>query len=46
MNTDTLEKMKQMRLLGMYRAFRTSLETAKHEQITADEMTALLIASE
>ncbi len=46
MNTDTLEKMKQMRLLGMYRAFRTSVESAKNEQLTADEMTALLIDSE
>lgn len=46
MNTNTLDKMKQMRLLGMHRAFRTSLETAKHEQLTADEMTSLLIDSE
>ena len=46
MNTNTLDKMKQMRLLGMHRAFRTSLETAKNEQLTADEMTALLIDSE
>jgi len=46
MNTDTLEKMKQMRLLGMHRAFRTSVESANNEQLTADEMTALLIDSE
>lgn len=46
MNTDTLEKMKQMRLFGMYRAFRSSLESPKHEQLTTDEMTALLIESE
>ena len=46
MNTDTLDKMKQMRLLGMHRAFRTSLETEKNEQLTADEMTALLVDSE
>ena len=46
MNTNTLDRMKQMRLLGMHRAFKTSLETAKNEQITADEMTALLIDSE
>jgi len=46
MNTNTLDKMKQMRLLGMHRAFRTSLETAKNELLTADEMTALLIDSE
>lgn len=46
MNTNTLDKMKQMRLLGMHRAFKTSLETATTEQLTADEMTALLIDSE
>lgn len=46
MNTDTLDKMKQMRLLGMHRAFKTSLETEKNDQLTADEMTALLIESE
>ena len=27
MNTDTLDKMRRMRLLGMHRAFKTSLET-------------------
>lgn len=46
MNTDTLDKMKQMRLLGMHRAFKTSMETSKNEQLTADEMTALLIDTE
>ena len=46
MNTDTLDKMKQMRLLGMHRAFSTSLETATNEQLTSDEMTSLLVDSE
>lgn len=46
MNTNTLDKMRQMRLLGMHRAFRSSLESPKHEQLTADEMTALLVDSE
>ena len=46
MNTDTLDKMKQMRLLGMHRSFKTSLETKKNEQLTADEMTGLLVDSE
>ena len=46
MNTNTLEKMKQMRLLGMHRAFKTSLETARNEQLTADEMTELLVDTE
>ncbi len=46
MNTDTLEKMRKMRLLGMHRAFKTSVETAKNDELTADEMTALLVDSE
>jgi DNA replication protein DnaC len=46
MNTDTLDKMRKMRLLGMHRAFKTSLETAKSDELTADEMTALLVDSE
>ena len=46
MNTETLDKMKQMRLLGMHRAFKTSVESAKNEKLTADEMTTLLIDSE
>lgn len=46
MNTDTLEKMRRMRLLGMHRAFKTSLETQSGSPVTADEMVALLIDSE
>lgn len=46
MNTDTLEKMRRMHLLGMHRAFKTSLETADTAPLTADEMIALLIDSE
>ena len=46
MNTDTLDKMRRMRLLGMHRAFKTSLETSGNEMLTADEMTALLVDSE
>jgi hypothetical protein len=38
--------MKRMRLGGMYRAFKTSIETSKNENFTADEMTALLVDSE
>jgi DNA replication protein DnaC len=45
MNTDTLEKMRRMRLLGMHRAFKTSLEN-QEQALTADEMVALLIDSE
>ena len=46
MNTDTLDKMKAMHLLGMHRAFKTSLETPCSTTLTADEMIALLIDSE
>jgi DNA replication protein DnaC len=46
MNTDTLEKLRHMRLLGMHRAFKTSIETNNNEQLTADEMATLLINSE
>lgn len=46
MNTDTLDKMRRMRLLGMHRAFKTSMETAGADILTADEMVALLIDSE
>ncbi len=46
MNTDTLDKMKGMRLFGMHRVFKTSVETSKNEVMTADEMTALLVDTE
>jgi DNA replication protein DnaC len=35
-----------MRLLGMHRAFKTSIENGKTEKFTADEMTSFLIDSE
>jgi DNA replication protein DnaC len=46
MNSETLEKMKQLRLWGMYRAFKTSMESDKVSGLTADEMTSVLINSE
>jgi len=46
MNTATLEKMSKMRLFGMQRAFRSSLESPRQDPLTADEMAALLIDSE
>jgi DNA replication protein DnaC len=42
----TEEKMKQMRLLGMVRAFRTCLETRQAENYTPDEMISYLIEAE
>ena len=46
MNTDTLDKMRRMRLLGMHGAFKTSMETKGNEELTADEMVGLLVNSE
>ncbi len=46
MNTNTLDKMRRMRLLGMHRAFKTSLETKSGTTATVDEMVAMLIESE
>lgn len=46
MNDKTLEKMKEMRLMGMHAAFKTSIESGKTEDYTPDEMVAYLIDSE
>jgi len=46
MNTTTLEKMRKMKFFGMYRAFKTNLESGKQENYTPDEIIAHLIESE
>jgi DNA replication protein DnaC len=46
MNTATLEKMRKMKLFGMHRTFKTSIESGKTEDYTADEMVSSLIQSE
>ncbi|MDV2462584.1 ATP-binding protein [Elizabethkingia anophelis] len=46
MNHETLEKMRQLRLFGMYDAFKANLETSVKETLTADQFISLLIASE
>jgi DNA replication protein DnaC len=46
MNTTTLEQMKKMKFNGMLRAFKTSLESARPENSTPDEMIAQLIQAE
>lgn len=46
MNTDTLEKMRSMRLFGMHRAFKTSLEACSYESLTADELISMLVNNE
>ena len=46
MNDQTLERMRTMKLHGMVRAFRTSLESGSAENCTADELLSMLIDSE
>jgi hypothetical protein len=46
MNNETLDKMRQLRLYGMYDAFKTNLETSVKESLTPDQFIALLVASE
>lgn len=46
MNNDTLEKMKQLRLWGMYQAFKTNTQADKATSLTADELVSVLISSE
>jgi DNA replication protein DnaC len=46
MNATTLEKMRKMKFFGMFRYFKTSLESGKKEDYTADEMIATLIEAE
>jgi DNA replication protein DnaC len=46
MNNATMDKMREMRLHGMLRAFRESFESRMHERFTADELLAHLIDAE
>ena len=46
MNTETVEKMKQMRLYGMQTAFKTFIEQPSLQAITNDEMAQYLVQSE
>lgn len=43
---DTLNKMRQMRLLGMARSFLNTMEEGKNEKYTADEMVTQLVEAE
>jgi DNA replication protein DnaC len=43
---ESLEKMKQMKLFGMARAFQLTLESGKNEKFTPDEMITHLVESE
>lgn len=46
MNSETLEKMHQMHLLGMYNAFKTSMDSFKSESMTTDQFLSWLITNE
>ena len=46
MNKETLEKMKQLRLHGMARAFQSSLESEQTSGMTPDEIISFLVSSE
>lgn len=46
MNEVTLDKMRKMKMMGMYRAFKTNLETEKTETYTPDEIVAHIIDAE
>ncbi|KWW32595.1 MAG: DNA replication protein [bacterium F083] len=46
MNKETLERMRQMRLLGMYSAFKSSLEGYSSDSLTNDQFVSWLISNE
>lgn len=46
MNEETLNKMKQMKLYGMYGAFKTAIETGRTDDYTIDQFLAQMIESE
>lgn len=46
MNQDTLEKMKDLRLMGMYNAFKTSLESFGSMKMTPDQFINWLVTNE
>lgn len=46
MNTETLDKMRYLRLFGMCEAFRTSLESTVKETLTPDQFIHMLVVSE
>lgn len=43
MNTSTLDKLRKMKFFGMFHAFKSSLETGKTNDYTADELLAHLV---
>ena len=43
MNTNTLDKLRRLKFFGMFHAFKSSLETGKTNDYTADELLAHLV---
>jgi DNA replication protein DnaC len=46
MNNDTLEKLRKLKFYGMFHAFKTSLESGKADDYTADELLGHLVDAE
>ncbi|MFS2186187.1 IS21-like element helper ATPase IstB [Mucilaginibacter sp. Mucisp84] len=46
MNTSTLDKLRKMKFFGMFHAFKSSMETGKTNDYTADELLAHLVEAE
>jgi hypothetical protein len=46
MNEPTVTKMRQMKLCGMYHAFKTAIESGKTDHYTLDEFISMLIDAE
>lgn len=45
-NQSILEKLKDMKLPGMYHSFQTALETRAHQTLTSDELITMLVEGE
>ena len=46
MNKDTLEKLKEMKLYGMYNTFKASLENYGRNNMTIDKFVNMLVCNE
>lgn len=45
-NNSTLEKIRELKLTGMYNAFQAALETREHQTLTGDELVSMLVDGE
>ena len=46
MNKDTLEKLREMKLYGMYNTFKASLENYSRNNMTIDKFVHMLVCDE